>query len=54
MFIFVRKQLSTQTMTDTDSFLPITGISIQFNNQAGEKKYACVDYANNLQVISAY
>ena len=35
LFIFVRKVLSTQTMTDTDSFLPITAINIQFNNQAG-------------------
>jgi len=35
MFVFVRKQLSTQTMTDSDSFLPITAINIQFNNNAG-------------------
>ena len=35
LFIFVRKVLSTQTMTDTDSFMPIVNINVSFNNQSG-------------------
>lgn len=35
LFIFVRKTLASQTMLDTDSFMPITAINIMFNNQAG-------------------
>jgi len=33
--IYLRKNLSRQTPNDTDSFLAIRSISIQFNNQAG-------------------
>lgn len=32
---FVRKSLGDQTVNDTDSFLAIRGISINFNNQSG-------------------
>lgn len=31
-YICIRKQLSVQTMKDTDSFVPITGVSVTFNN----------------------
>jgi len=35
LVIFVRRQMSALTCCDTDSFLTITGIRINFNNQAG-------------------
>ena len=35
LVIAVRKRLADQTNQDTDSFLPINNVSIQFNNQAG-------------------
>jgi len=35
VIIFVRKALGSQTPNDTDSFLAIRGISINFNNQSG-------------------
>jgi hypothetical protein len=35
VIIFVRKSLGSQTPCDSDSFLAIRGISIQFNNQSG-------------------
>ncbi len=35
LIIFVRKALGDQTVNDTDSFLAIRGISINFNNQSG-------------------
>lgn len=35
LFIFVRKVLSSQKTQDADAFLPIKGISINWNNQAG-------------------
>ncbi len=35
VIIFVRKSLNTQTPNDSDSFLAIRGISINFNNSSG-------------------
>jgi hypothetical protein len=35
LIIFVRKALSSQTMNDTDSFLTIQNISLNFNNSSG-------------------
>lgn len=35
VIIFVRKTLGNQTPCDSDSFLAIRGVSIQFNNQSG-------------------
>jgi hypothetical protein len=35
LIIFCRKVMSNQTNSDSDCFYPITGLSIQFNNQAG-------------------
>jgi hypothetical protein len=35
LIIYVRKALGDQTVNDTDSFLAIRGISINFNNQSG-------------------
>lgn len=35
LIIFSRKVMSNQTNSDSDCFYPITGLSIQFNNQAG-------------------
>ena len=35
LMIFVRPRLSSQTVSTADYFLPITGIRLQFNNQAG-------------------
>jgi len=35
LIIFVRKALGDQTVNDTDSFLAIRGVSINFNNQSG-------------------
>ena len=35
LFIFVRKVLSSQKVQDADAFLPIKGISINWNNNAG-------------------
>lgn len=35
LFIFCRKTLGSQKVQDADSFLPIKGISINFNNQSG-------------------
>jgi hypothetical protein len=35
MIIFVRKSMGTQSYTDTDSFLPIDNISINWNNNSG-------------------
>lgn len=35
LIIFVRKPIGSQTPRDTDSFIPITGISINWNNNSG-------------------
>ncbi len=35
LYICVSKPVATRLTTDSDSFLPISGISIQFNNSAG-------------------
>ena len=35
IFVVARKRMTTQTYTDTDSFLAIEGISINFNNSSG-------------------
>ena len=35
LLIFVRKQLSSQTVSDSDSFFPITNIKINWNNNSG-------------------
>jgi hypothetical protein len=35
VIIFVRKALGSQTPNDTDCFLPIRGVSINFNNHSG-------------------
>ena len=35
LIIMVRKPMGTQTFTDSTSFLPISGISINFNNTSG-------------------
>jgi hypothetical protein len=35
LFIFVRKQLSAQRPNDPDAFMPISKVSIQWNNQSG-------------------
>ena len=35
IFVVARKRMTTQTYTDTDSFLVIEGISINFNNSSG-------------------
>jgi len=43
LIICVRKQMSQQTWSDTDSFLKIKGISINFNNQSGILASATAD-----------
>ena len=35
LIVFCRKQLGAQTANDADAFLPITGISLNWNNQSG-------------------
>lgn len=35
LFIFVRKALGTQQPTDSDFFIPITGVRVNWNNQSG-------------------
>ena len=35
IFVLIRKRMTDQTYTDTDSFLTIQGISINFNNNSG-------------------
>ena len=35
LIVFVRKPIGTQTPNDPDAFLPIEGITINFNNQSG-------------------
>lgn len=35
LFIFVRKALGSQTPTDSDFFIPITSVRINWNNQSG-------------------
>lgn len=35
VILMVRKKMASQTWNDSDSFLPVTGVSINFNNQSG-------------------
>jgi hypothetical protein len=61
LVICVRKSLSAKTSSDTDSFLPISGISLNFANQAGilsgatkEQLYTFSREAGSCQVWNEY